>query len=432
MSYESIPPVDITIESRAKESDRTQSGNNAEREEWFRDLGLGMFVHWSLDSIIGCMISHWMCAADRSVNEKFVNEFPTLFDPRLFCADDYALLARQNGMKYMVFTTKHHNGFCMYDTKSTAFNSTNTPFGRDITREFRDACDKAKLPFGVYFSPWDWYWCLQNGRPLQMAESVQEGHPRYDEALKEYNMAQMRELLTNYGKVDFAFFDGWPSPCKELSWELQPDILVTRGEMETPEQHLPEDGISGAWEANFTLGKSWSYKPNDETYKKGIQLIRMLVETRAKGGNLLLNVSPDHTGRIPFEQQRLLQELGLWLFFNGEGIYNVRPWRVSHEGSIWYTKAKDSDTVYAFDLGGPWPYAAKKSLMLNGVIATENTRVEILGQSGEVLEHAAFNETAATWKTTQEGLFIEAMMCYRPYDDCSWANPIAIKITHAK
>ncbi|MDR1061946.1 MAG: alpha-L-fucosidase, partial [Clostridiales bacterium] len=393
--------VDATIgegEISTKERSGGKAGNRAAREEWFWDLGLGMFIHWSLDSIAGCMISHWMCAADRPVVERFVGEFPPLFNPRMFCADDYALLARQCGMKYMVFTAKHHNGFCMFDTATTDFSSVNTPFGRDAARELKEASARAGLPFGLYFSPWDWHWCFKNGRPLQMAESVRSGHPKHDRPLQEYNSAQMRELLANYGPLDFVFFDGPPDPYKSMAWELQPDILVTRGEMETPEQRLPENAIPGAWEANFTMGKSWSYRPCGETYKKGIDLIRMLVETRAKGGNLLLNVSPDHMGRIPFEQERLLQELGLFLFFNGEGIYGVRPWRVCREGSVWYTKAKDSDTVYAFDLGGPWHYGERKSLMLRGVRATKNTRVEILGQSGEVLEHAAFHDTAATWK----------------------------------
>ena len=435
MAGEIKQAVDITIGEDVrsiKENSSGRAGNRAEREEWFRDLGIGMFVHWSLDSVIGCMISHWMCAADKSINDKFINEFPSLFNPRMFCADDYTMLARQNGMKYLVFTNKHHNGFCMFDTKTTDFNCMNTPFGRDITREFKDSCEKAGLPFGVYFSPWDWNWCFQNGRPLQMAESVTSGHPKFDLPLQEYNSEQMRELLMNYGAIDFAFFDGPPDPYKSIAWEKQPDILVTRGEMITPEQHLPEDGIPGAWEANFTLGKSWSYKPNDEKYKKGSDLIRMLVETRAKGGNLLLNVSPDNMGRIPIEQERLLQELGLFLFFNGEGIYSTRPWRTVREGNIWYTRSKKTDTVYAFDLGGPWQYGARRSLCLKGVLPTENTHIEILGQSGDVLEHAAFDNTAASWRMTEEGLFIEAMMCYRPYDDCSWANPIAIKITHAR
>lgn len=427
--------VDVTIdpnEISTREATGGKEGNRAEREEWFRDLGFGMFIHWSLDVLLGSVISHWMIGADPRLVRRFIDEYPARFNPYRFRADDYAALAVQAGMKYAVFTTKHHNGFCMFDTASTTFNVMNTPLRLDVTREFAEAFRRHALASGFYFSPLDFYWCFENGRKLHFM--TPDVIPQNNPGLMEHNKLQVRELLTRYGDVDMVFFDGPPAGLKELVWELSPDTLVTRGEMPTPEQNMPDEPIPGAWEACFTMGDGWSYKPTNETYKSGTELIELLIKTRAQGGNLLLNVTPDPYGCIPFEQERLLREVGLFLFFNGEAIYKVRPWHVTHEGNIWFTKAKDEDTVYAFVLGEPWPYGyeGRRSVTLRSVRATERTEIEIVGQSGEAIEHQPETHTKAEWHQDESGLHISAMLCYRPYDNRKWPNPIAIRITHAR
>lgn len=235
------------------------------------------------------------------------------------------------------------------------------------------------------------------------------------------------------------FLDGRPEGLKELAWELQPDILVTRGEMETPEQNLPGVPLPGPWEACFTLGTQWQFKPTNEQYKSGTRLIEMLIETRAKGGNLLLNVGPTPDGEIPFEQERLLRELALWMFINHEAIYNVRPWYVTNEDHVWFTKAKDANTVYAFVMPSDWPYQAntwprglRRTFTLKSVRATAETKVEILGQSGRILEYRPEVDPKATWTQDENGLHISAMRAQRVYNDSTWPNPVVIKITYAQ
>ena len=250
-----------------------------------------------------------------------------------------------------------------------------------------------------------------------------------------HNLAQLRELLTQYGPIDFLFIDGTstnPSQLKELAWKLQPNIVVTRGAMKTPEQKTPDQSMPGPWEACYTLGTQWHFKPTNETYKSGTQLIEMLIEIRAKGGNFLLNVGPTPEGEIPVEQKRRIRELALWLFINGEAIYNIRPWHVIREGNIWFTKAKDADTVYAIITHTDWPRGKRKTFTLKNVRATDKTQIEILGQSGRILEYQPKVKPKTTWKQDENGLHIAAVRAQRIYNDSKWPNPIVVKITHAR
>ena len=166
--------------------------------------------------------------------------------------------------------------------------------------------------------------------------------------LLDFDRAQVRELITNYGPIDIVFFDGPPEGLREVAWDAQPNTVVTRGAMETPEQRLPGVPLDRPWEACVTMGTEWPYRPAQETYKSGTELIEMLIETRAKGGNLLLNVGPKPDGELPIEQEERLREIALWNFVNGESIAGVRPWVVTNEGNVWFTKKKGEDTVYAF------------------------------------------------------------------------------------
>lgn len=411
-----------------------QSGNRPERLAWFQDQALGMFIHWSLDSQLGSVISHSLVGASQDYRERYFRLLPQTFLPTRFDPDEWARLAKVAGMKYVVFTTKHHNGFCMFDTKTTPFNIMNTPYGRDITRQIVDAFRQWGIAIGFYFSPDDFWILHQQGHEISRDGTA--ANPLHNPELMAHNQAQVRELLNNYGPIDVLFFDGVAEGLKQLAWELQPNVVVTRGDLATPEQQIPDRPIPGPWEACFTLGTQWAYKPTNEEYKSGAKLIEMLIETRAKGGNLLLNVGPKPDGEIPVEQTARIQEMALWLFANGESIYDIRPWpvireRLTLDHEVWYTRSKESDTVYAIVTGAPWPKGERKVITLKQVRATDQTDVEILGQSGHVLEYRPDVNPKASWQQDDQGLHISAMRAQRLYNNNRWPNPVVIRITHA-
>lgn len=420
--------VDITIAPDALVGYRSR--NDPTRTAWFQDLGLGLFVHWGLDVQYGTVISHWMCGADTRLVDRFIAEGPGTLEAPDFDAGAIARLARLAGMRYLVFTTKHHSGFCWWPTATTGFQVGATPLARDVTGELIAACRRQGLAYGHYFSPYDLWWCRQQRKALHFA--TPEVVPANNPGLMAHNRAQVRELLTTYGPIDLMFFDGPPEVLRDDVWDLQPNCLVTRGAMATPEQHLPEHDPAGPWEYCVTIGDGWSYKPTNDTTKSGGDLIRLLIETRARGGNLLLNITPDSRGRVPVEQERMLEELGTWMFFNSEAIHGVRPWVVRQEPGVRYTgrtEADGSTTVYAF-LDAGWPYGERREIVLGGVATGPASIVEIVGQNGQVLEHDPDREVRTRW-TQEDRLHISAVCCYRPYDNRRWANPVALRITNA-
>ena len=405
-------------------------GNQPERLEWFRDLGFGLFIHWSFDSQLGTVISHSMVGASGDYLKRFVEDLPKTYNPRKFHPQDWAVLARLAGVKYVVFTAKHHSGFCMFRTATTDFNIMNTPFARDATAEILHAFREQGIAAGLYFSPDDFWWLYQNGKTIQ--RHVPGVQPANNPGLMEHDQAQVKELLANYGPIDIMFFDGEAQGLRDVAWQANPRLVVTRGAMETPEQRLPGMPLEGAWEACITMGTSWQYQPQNENYKSGGQLISLLVETRAKGGNLLLNVGPKPDGELPIEQEERLRELALWMFVNGEAIYGVRPWVLTNERDIWFTKKKDADTVYAIvKESEPWKYGQFREVVLRSVKAGPETQVSVLGQNDQVLE---YSQTAprTTWKQEADGLHIRAMHAQRLQDNRKWPNPVVLKLTNVK
>ena len=418
----------LKTESVSQGSNPT-GGNQPARLNWFQDQALGMFIHWGVDGPLGSVISHHLVGSTREYQDRFYNEMPGFFDPEQFKPRDWARLAKLAGMKYVVFTTKHHAGFCMWDTQTTDLNVMHTPYGKDITRELFDAFRAEGIAIGVYFSPDDFWMLHQQGHPISRTRP--EANPTNNPALMQRNLAQVRELLTGYGKIDLLFFDGEPAQLKQLAWKIDPTIIVTRGEIKTPEQKLPGKPLPGPWEACFTMGTEWPFKPTNEEYKSGTELIKMLIETRAKGGNLLLNIGPDPDGVIPFEQTRRLRELALWMLINRDAIYNIRPWIVANEGSVWFTQAKETNTVYAIETKVPWEWATWREFTLKSVRTTADTQIEIVGQTGDN-RCWADESCKATWHQDKEGLHIRAMFAQRLYTDCKWPNPIVIRITQAQ
>lgn len=405
--------------------------NQPDRLEWFRDQGFGLFIHWSLDSQLGVVISHSLVGASADYTDRFFTELPKSFNPRQFHPDDWATLAHLAGVRYMMFTTKHHSGFAMWDTKTTPFGIMNTPFHRDITKEVFEAFRAQGIATGVYYSPDDFWWLREHNIPIERhTEQVQ---PRNNPSLMQYDQAQIQELLTGYGKIDAIFLDGEPNGLRELAWKINPQIVVTRGAIKTPELTIPGMPIPGAWETCMTMGIGWQYQPQNEHYKSGGELIRMLIQTRAKGGNFLLNVGPKPNGELPIEQEERLREIALWMFVNSESIYSVRPWVITNEGDIWFTRKKDSSALYAIaESDKPWPRATWKDFVLHSVRATDKTEISVLGQNDKVVEYHAEITPESTFHQEKDGLHIRVMATQRLQDNFRWPNPVVIKLSHVE
>jgi alpha-L-fucosidase len=405
----------------------TAPGNRPERLEWFRDAGFGLFVHWSVDSQLGVVISHSVIGATPDYLRRYFEVLPRIFNPRKFRPDDWAVLADLAGMKYLVMNAKHHSGFCMYDTATTAFSVMHTPWGKDTVADVVRAFRERDIAPGFYFSTDDFHFQYTHGQVINRSKTMLS-----DKAYMDYNRAQIRELLSKYGPIDVLFFDGHADGVRDLAWELQPDVVVTRGAIRTPEQYIPGIAIDTPWEACLTMGKAWQYRPTNEAYKSGTQLIETLIETRAKGGNLLLNVGPKPDGELPIEQEGLLREVGLWNFVNGESIHAVRPWVVTNENDIWFAKKKDEDTVYAFlTREQPWKLGLWKEFTLKSVQTSPQSVVSVLGQTGEVLGRST-EIPRTTWRQDATGLHVRVCRAQRLYDHLDWPNPVVLKITHAR
>ncbi|MBN2292483.1 MAG: alpha-L-fucosidase [Pirellulales bacterium] len=410
-------------------NEQTAIGNKPKRVEWFRNLGFGIFIHWSVDSQLGCVISHSLVGADEDYCRRFFEELPKTFNPKQFDADDWADLAKISGCKYVVFTTKHHSGFCMFDTATTPFCITNTPFKRDVTAELFTALRKRGIAVGVYFSPDD-FWMLHK-QGINITRKGKGSSPLENPELMKHNLAQTRELFTNYGPIDIFFIDGVAQGIRDLAWKLQPNVVITRGAILTPEQYVPGKTIKAPWESCMTMGTQWQYKPTNENYKSGGELIRRIVETRAKGGNFLLNIGPRPNGLIPREQNDRMRELGLWNFINHNAVFGVEPWITNREDNIWFTKKRGENTVYAIVTNPQWPIGKRRKFILRSVKAGPKTTVRVLGHNNRNLEYSPKTDASTKWKQTAAGLEIDAMRAQRIYNDRKWPNAVVLKITDA-
>lgn len=342
-----------------------------DRMTWWREARFGMFVHWGLYAILA---GEWGGRTDYGEwirnNAKIpIQEYDTLvgrFNPVQFDADRLASLAAEAGMKYLVITTKHHDGFCMFDTKQTAFNVMRTPYGRDICRQVADACRRHGIRPCWYHSIMDWH--HPDYLPRRDWEKDRPTTGASFDRYVQYLHAQVEELLTNYGDIGVMWFDGeWESTWnRDLGATLaakiralapnviinsrvaprQPSGLAAKlgtteiGDFGTPEQQIPDRGLPGVdWESCITMNKNWGYNRADHAFKSVPQLVGMLVETASKGGNLLLNVGPTGEGLVPPESVDRLQGLGRWMRIHGDAIYGTEaspfdaaPFRATRKG----------------------------------------------------------------------------------------------------
>ena len=405
--------------------------NRAERLEWFRDQGLGLFIHWSADSQLGTIISHSLAGASDAYVDRYYRDLPKTFNPTHLDPDALSRLASLAGFRYMVFTTKHHSGFAMWNTKTVPFNIGQTPYHQDVTKQLFTAFRSQGIATGVYFSPDDFLWLHTHGKEIQRL--VPEVQPSTNPGLLALDQAQMRELMSDYGPVSIVFFDGEAKGLRDIAWKLQPDTVVTRGAIETPEQNVPGAPLPGAWEANMTLGTAWGYQPSDEKYKPVEDLLHILIQTRARGGNLLLNVGLEPDGSLAREQEDRIRTLGSWMFINGDAIYGTRPWVVTNEGDIWYTRSKDRHTLYAIVQGDAntkgWKRGTAREFVLKTVRVTAKTTIGVLGQNDKLVEYRPNIDPKSTFHQEADGLHVRVVRAQRLRDSDQWPYPSVITLT---
>jgi alpha-L-fucosidase len=400
--------------------------NNTEKVAWFRDMGFGLMINWSIDVQLGAIMSHNLAVASEDYQYNYFNNLPKTFDPKNFEPDAWAKLAKIAGAKYIVFTAKHHNGFCMWDTKTSDFSIINSGYGKDILREIIEAFRKYDIAIGLSFAPVDFHIMHKQGHPPSLRSP--EASPAVNTALWEINKTQLRELLTNYGKIDILSIDetsDWANPLvANYVWDIDPDVLVTRGGMVSYDQYLPKETAAEPWELNINIGYHRQFV-GEENYKDAGALINMLIEARARGGNLLLNIGPDTHGEIPESQEYRLREIGLWLMANKEAINNVRPWIIADENGVWFTQSKDQQAVYAFVNAPNWKWMEERAFFFRAVKGSKNTRVSILGQNDEMMEYQVHRSPKPVLSIVEEGIFVNVIKAQRL--NKVWDNPLVIR-----
>lgn len=295
-----------------------------ERMAWWHDARFGMFVHWGLYSQLGR--HEWVMNRERIPVAEY-EKLAASWRPKERPAREWARLAAQAGMKYMVMTTKHHEGFCLWDTKQTDYNAVKHGPGRDLVREYVEACHEFGLKVGFYYSLMDWH--HPDGALCAKDEAARR-------RFLDFTQGCVRELCTNYGKLDILWYDvSWPLKSPEL-WEsyemnamareLQPHIIINnRSQLDedfgTPEEHVTAAGEGRSWEACMTFNGSWGYMPSAIDWHSVRAVIGMLRTAAAGQGNLLLNIGPAPDGSIPPEAPERLLAVGHWLKENGEAVY---------------------------------------------------------------------------------------------------------------
>lgn len=411
----------------------TKRSNKPEKLAWYQDMAMGMYLFWTLDATLGVVEAHSVVGASDDYLKRYFNDLPRWFNPRKFDPDWYARLAEVCGFDYVCFCAKNHNGWCAWDTKTTPFNVMNTTYGKDLTREIVDAFRARKIPVSLYFSPDDaWFSWVKHGlRPSRIRD--------YDRAdrnpdLLAYDKAQLRELIEMYQPEMLCFdgYDGTEKPLVEYAWEVNPDIVVTRGGMSTPEQGLTWD-LRGPFEAHYTIGTQWQYKAGNDHNKTAKELIELLFRIRSQGGTLLLAIGgPDDDGLLPRDKDDLLHELGLWMFINGESVKNVRPLPIVGENTAFYTAGKDGTTAYVLDTGPALKRGQWRTLTVRAIGGTPNMKIEVLGHSGELLEYDPhFNPQPKVFQTDW-GLVLEYTQSQRLYNNWQWPNPAVVKLSNIR
>lgn len=415
-------------------------------DKW-QDLKFGIIIHWGLYSELGIVESWSICSEEEDWIDRdntipydtykrnywaTIDKFnPVNFDPAMWAKE-----SKNAGMKYVVFTTKHHDGFCMFDTKQTNFSITHGAFGTDqrsnAAHEVFNAYRNENFMIGAYFSKPDWhsqyYWWDKYATPNRHNNyDIRKNAWRWEE-FKNYTYKQIEELVNgDYGKIDILWLDGgWVRPARKndakrmgraykgeqdidmlkiasMARSYQPEILIVdrtvQGEFEnytTPERGIPDTQLNYPWESCITLGNDWGYTITDQ-YKSAQKIIHTLVEITAKGGNMLLGIGPKGDGTFPDIVTERLRKIGEWTSKNGEAIYNTRPTPNYADSSnhIWFTQSKDGNIIYAIAcLAENLPIPEK--IIWNGNAPHKNGEVTLL-QTGEIV----------SWEKTMDGIEVK-------------------------
>jgi alpha-L-fucosidase len=327
---------------------------------WWRDARVGMFIHWGVYSVpAGTYQGKRIDGLGEWIMQKAAIPIPEYekcaaqFNPVQFNADEWVSLAKNAGVKYIVITSKHHDGFCLWDSKVTQWDIMDaTPFKRDILKELSQACKKQGVTLCFYHSIMDWHHPDAQAAFYPNYDDNHKSNPNFDRYVANYLKPQLAELVANYGPLGVLWFDGewvqdWTEPKGKDLYAyvrgLQPTIIINNrvgkgrkgmeglsqgdeyaGDFGTPEQQVPPSGLPGVdWETCMTMNDTWGYKSYDEKWKSSEELIRTLVDVASKGGNFLLNVGPTSEGLIPQASVQRLQEMGQWMAVNSESIYGT-------------------------------------------------------------------------------------------------------------
>ena len=327
------------------------------RMRWWHEAKFGMFIHWGLYSVIG---QHEWALEVEGIPLPQYELLAKHFNPKPNAARDWARLAKRAGQKYMVMTTKHHEGFCMFDTKLTNYCAPKQGPGRDLVHEFVEAARAEGLRVGFYYSLMDWH--HPDGARCATDEAARKRFVEYTHGL-------VHELMSNYGKIDVLWYDvDWPltpeqwesERMNKMVFQLQPEIVVNNrngleGDFSTPEQHIEAAKEGRAWETCMTLNGSWGFQKSDDDWKPPKTIVDNLATCARGGGNYLLNIGPKPDGSVPEESVRILEAVGKWLDRNGQAIYATERGNFSWGTFSNYTRRGNTLYIHVYNWPGDTP-----------------------------------------------------------------------------
>ncbi len=377
--------------------------NREARMAWWKEARFGMFIHWGVYSVLGGTykgesiggIGEWIMHRGQIPIEEY-ETYARMFNPLFFDAEAWVDLAAEAGMKYIVITSKHHDGFALWDSRISDWDIMDaSPFKRDILKELSIECEKKGIRLCFYHSIMDWHHPDAQAPFYPKYNDRENSNPHFPRYIEHYMKPQLKELLTKYGDIGILWFDGeWMKDYTSAMGkdiyqyirEFQPDIIINNrvdkgrkgmeginrvgnyaGDYGTPEQEIPDVGIPGLdWESCMTMNRTWGWKANDSEWKSSEVLIRNLIDIVSKGGNYLLNVGPTHEGLIPKPSVERLKIMGKWLRQNGESIYGAQASPFAKPSWGRYTKKPGKIYAHVFQ----WPEERKLSIPAKNIQVT--------------------------------------------------------------